>query len=99
MSAEDHVRELYRDGVEAFRRGDQTRSRALDEEALELARAEADRAGEALVGLSRVAFRDGDNERVKELALAARDLERATGDRSTEVAPLHMLAARTMLSG
>jgi len=101
VSAEERVRELYREGVEAFRRGEQARSRALNEEALELARAEGDGAGEALalVGLSRVAFREGDNTRVKELALTARELARATGDRSNEVSPLHMLAAGTRLSG
>ena len=101
MSSEDRVRELYREGVAAFRKGDQERSRALNEEALGLARSEGDRAGEALalVGLSRVAFREGDNARVKELALAARELARETGDRSTDVAPLHMLAAGTRLSG
>lgn len=101
MSAEDRVRELYRQGLDAFRRGDQAGSRALNEEALELARADGDRGGEALalVGLSRVAFRDGDNGRVKDLALAARELARETGDRSAEAAPLHMLAAGTRLTG
>jgi tetratricopeptide (TPR) repeat protein len=101
VSAEERVRELYRQRLDAFRRGDQAGSCALNEEALELACVEGDRAGEALalVGLSRVAFREGDNERVKELALVARDLARKTGDRSAEAAPLHMVAAGTRLTG
>jgi tetratricopeptide (TPR) repeat protein len=91
---------LYADGLLAFRQGRQDQSRARNEEALEVARAAGDAEAEslALVGLSRVAFRDGDNDRVRELARQARGLAAQFGG-SAEVAPLHMLAAGTRLSG
>lgn len=101
MTATDRVRKLYDDGLNAFRHGDQDLSRALNEQALELARELDDSVGEslALVGLSRVAFREGDYERVKGLAQEALSIARRSGDQADERAPIHMLAAGTRLSG
>jgi tetratricopeptide (TPR) repeat protein len=95
------VLELYREGLDAFRRGDQNASRACNEQALALAVELGDPAGRALalVGLSRVALREGEYDRVRDLARDARELAQATGDRSTEVAPLHLQAAGTRLAG
>src|SRR5438270_13779163 len=56
-----YVRALYADGILAFRLGDQCRSLASNEKALEAARADSDVQGEcdALTGLARVALREG----------------------------------------
>src|SRR5438309_4168706 len=56
-----HVRVLCADGLFAFRAGDQQRSQASNEKALEIARQIGDVRGEcdALTGLARVAVRDG----------------------------------------
>jgi tetratricopeptide (TPR) repeat protein len=91
---------LYGDGLLAFRQGAQDESCRRNEAALETARAVGDHDAEALalVGLSRVAFRDGDNGRVRSLALQARELVRDS-EPAADVAPLHMLAAGTRLSG
>ena len=96
----DRALALYGDGLLAFRQGEQDESRRRNEEALEAARAVGDRDAEALalVGLSRVAFRDGDNGRVRSLALHARELVRDL-EPASQVAPLHLLAAGTRLSG
>jgi len=91
---------LYGDGLFAFRQGTQEDSRRRNEEALEVARAvgDAEAASLALVGLSRVAFREADYDRVRTLAEQARELVRDAGATSN-IAPLHMLAAGTRLSG
>ncbi len=95
------TRVLYAGGVLAFRMGDQERSRALNEEALELARASSDARGEcdALTGLARVALRDSDFPRVIELARQARARARDAHDRAAEASPLHLEAAGVRLAG
>lgn len=103
MTAADpgaRARALYEEGLAHFRRGEQLRSRACNEEALALARAAGDREAEALalVGLSRVAFRDGEHDRVRALAGEALALADGLPD-SARVAPLHMQAAGTRLLG
>jgi hypothetical protein len=97
----DRGRVSYADGLFAFRAGDQERSRARNEEALQVARAVSDPRGDcdALTGLARVALRDGDYRRVIELAQLARRQARAARDRDAEAAPLHLEAAGARLSG
>ncbi|HXM19172.1 MAG TPA: hypothetical protein VN934_10265 [Candidatus Tumulicola sp.] len=95
------ARVLYADGLFAFRKGNQERSRARNEEALRVARAAFDPRGEcdALTGLARVALRDGDYARVAEFAEEARRRAQAAGDREAEAGPLHLLAAGIRLGG
>jgi tetratricopeptide (TPR) repeat protein len=95
------TRALYADGVLAFRAGDQRRSRARNEEALEIARREGDARGEcdALTGLARVALREGDYGAVVALGEQARARARLAGDREAEAGPLHLQAAGVRLQG
>jgi tetratricopeptide (TPR) repeat protein len=90
--------ELYRQGLEAFRRGDDQRSRELNERSLASARAESDPAASvnALVGLARLALRAVDLERVHALAAEARKL---APDEASLVLPLHLDAEATRLGG
>src|SRR5439155_12769308 len=78
-------------GMLAFRQGDASAGRLLEESA-ELARSSGDDAALALAlgGLSRVALRAGDTARTRELALQV--LELVSGEGS-EYSPRHMLAA------
>ncbi len=96
-----HVRVLCADGLLAFRAGDQQRSQASNEKALEIARQIGDVRGEcdALTGLARVALRDGRHEGVVALARHAMDRATSAGDRDAGAAPLHLLAAGTRLLG
>jgi len=96
-----HVRVLCADGLFAFRAGDQRRSRASNEKALETARQIRDVRGEcdALTGLARVALRDGRHEEVVALARDAMDRATIAGDLEAGAAPLHLLAAGTRLLG
>lgn len=93
------ARALYADGLFAFRSGDQTRSRARNEEALQAARQTDDARGEcdALTGLARVALRDGRYDDVVALARQARERARAVSDLEAEASPLHLLAAGVRL--
>lgn len=95
------ARALYGDGVIAFRAGDAQRSRARNEELLELARRSGDARGEAdaLTGLARLALREGDYAEVVRLAREGRERARAAGDAEAEGAPLHLEAAGTRLQG
>ena len=78
-----HVRVLCADGFFAFRAGDQQRSQASNEKALEIASQIGDVRGEcdALTGLARVALRDGRHEGVVALARHAMDRAMSAGDR------------------
>jgi ATP/maltotriose-dependent transcriptional regulator MalT len=94
--------ELYREGLEAFRRGETERSRELNEQSLALAREQDDGPAmvSALMGLARVALRRGDLERVHELAREGREL--ATSRRLAEQSlalPLHLDAEATRMAG
>lgn len=93
------VRALYADGLLAFRSGNQERSRASNEEALQIARQIGDVRGEcdALTGLARVALRDGKYEEVIALSRHARARALAAGDREAGAGPLHLQAAGTRL--
>jgi tetratricopeptide (TPR) repeat protein len=93
------VRALYADGVFAFRSGDQPRSLARNEEALQVARETDDVRGEcdALTGLARIALRDGRYDDVVALARQARERARAVSDAEAEAAPLHLHAAGVRL--
>lgn len=90
--------DLYREGVEAFRRGDDERSRELNERSLSLARADGDSAAtvKALVGLARLALRAGDLEQVHSLAAEAREV---APDDVSRALPLHLDAEATRMGG
>ena len=92
------ARDLYEQGLEAFRRGDDERSNELNEESLAVARREGDAAAivDALIGLARVALRDGDLGRVHALAAEAREV---APDERTLALPLHLDAEATRMSG
>jgi ATP/maltotriose-dependent transcriptional regulator MalT len=94
----ESAEELYREGVEAFRRGEKERSRELNEQSLALARQDGDAAAtvNALIGLARVALREGDLERVHALAAEARD---AAEEEASLALPLHLDAEATRMSG
>ena len=66
--------DLYREGVEAFRRGEDERSRELNVQSLSRARAAGDAAAvvKASMGLARLALRAGDLDRVHALVTEAR---------------------------
>jgi ATP/maltotriose-dependent transcriptional regulator MalT len=94
--------DLYQEGLEAFRRGDNDRSRELNERSLTLAREQDDAPAivDALIGLARVALRDEDLERVHVLATEARELGRKRGLTGRPLAlPLHLDAEATRMSG
>jgi ATP/maltotriose-dependent transcriptional regulator MalT len=88
--------DLYREGVEAFRRGDDQRSRELSEQSLALAGEDVAATVNALMGLARVALRTGDLERVHALAAEARTL---APDEASLVLPLHLDAEATRMGG
>jgi tetratricopeptide (TPR) repeat protein len=94
--------DLYQQGLEAFRKGDNERSRELNDRSLALAR-EADDAPavvDALMGLARVALRDEDLARVHALAAEAREVATEHGLAGRPVAlPLHLDAEATRMSG
>jgi tetratricopeptide (TPR) repeat protein len=92
------ARDLYDQGLEAFRRGDNERSRELNERSLEIARREGDANGivDALIGLARAALRDGDLDRVHALAAEAREV---APDEAALALPLHLDAEATRMGG
>jgi ATP/maltotriose-dependent transcriptional regulator MalT len=92
---------VYEEMVEAFRSGENERTRRLSSWALEAADASGDTSGQvdALCMLARVALRKGDFVRVRELADQARDRARAGGDERLEQMPLHMRAVAARMSG
>lgn len=94
MKPTDLAMDLYEQGLAAFREGNQATSKRLNEEALDVARANADRVNEvrALIGLSRVAFREGDHARLRKLCDEAMPIWEALPDRSTVTSPIHMRA-------
>lgn len=89
------ARALYGDGVIAFRAGDSDRSRARNQELLDIARATGDMRGECdgLTGMARLALRRGDYPEVVRLAREARKKAAAAGDPQAEAPPLHLEAA------
>jgi non-specific serine/threonine protein kinase len=95
------VQALYAAGLLAFREGDESRSRALNEEALRSAEQSGDRAGAARahIGLARVAFRGEDHEALRAHAETSLDLARALGDEELMGTSLHMLAESARVQG
>jgi tetratricopeptide (TPR) repeat protein len=92
---------LYREGLEAFRRGDAAASRELNERSLALAREQDDAPAvvDALIGLARVALRESDFERVHALAREGRALAQERGLTESLVLPLHLDAEATRMEG
>ena len=90
--------DLYREGVEAFRRGEDERSRELNEQSLSRARAAGDAAAvvKASMGLARLALRAGDLDRVHALVTEARA---QAPDEASLALPLHLDAEATRLGG
>lgn len=86
---------LYDAGLLAFRQGDQTASRSLNEESLAIGRGLNDKAtsAAALIGLSRIALRNHDYATVRLDAAEALQLRQDLGDTNGEMSSVHMLAA------
>lgn len=95
------VQALYAAGLLAFREGDESRSRALNEEALRIAEQSGEPAGAARahIGLARVAFRGEDHEALRAHAETSLDLARALGDEELMGTSLHMLAESARVQG
>lgn len=93
------ARALYGDGAMAFRAGDAERSRARNQELLDIAQATGDVRGECdgFTGMARLALRDGDYAEVVRLAREARAKAVKANDPPAEAAPLHLEAAGTRL--
>jgi tetratricopeptide (TPR) repeat protein len=92
---------LYREALEAFRRGDAEAARELSERSLALARGRDDAPAivDALMGLARVALRESDFERVHALAREGRGLAQERGLTGSLVLPLHLDAEATRMGG
>lgn len=97
----ERARATYGAGLLAFVRGENQRSRQLNEESLRVARVAGDRLTEvdAHVGLARVALRDGDYAQVRTHCEDGLAIARELGKRDAEALPLHLLAAATRLEG
>lgn len=95
------VQALYAAGVLAFREGDESRSHALNEEALRIAEQSEDPAGAARahIGLARVAFRGEDHEALRAHAEKSLALARALGDEELMGTSLHVLAEGARMQG
>ena len=101
MVSDDVAKDLYDQGLAAFRQGDQEKSRRLNEQALEIARADDDQLNQvrALIGLSRVAFRDEDHDRLRELCATATPMFERLEDPSLVTSPIHMMAESARMQG
>ena len=95
------ARALYDAGLLTFRQRDQAKSRALNEESLQIARQLADNAAAAtaLIGLSRVALREHDYKSVKAYAQEAADMREKLGNESGRISAMHMVAAASRMEG
>jgi tetratricopeptide (TPR) repeat protein len=93
--------DLYRQGLESFRRGDAEAARVLNERSLALAREvdDAPAVVNALMGLARVALRENDFARVHALAREGRGLAEERGLTESLVLPLHLDAEATRMEG
>lgn len=96
-----HGNDLYDRGLQAFRHGEQERSRELNHASLALFREMEDATGtaKALVGLARVAIRDHDFDAVGHYATEAAALLEGREEPRIHAAALHMLAAVARMSG
>jgi tetratricopeptide (TPR) repeat protein len=92
---------IYEEMLEAFRAGDNERTRRLSTAALDASDASGDLSGQvdAICMLARVALRDGDFKWVRDLADQARTRACIAADRRLERMPLHMQAVSARMSG
>lgn len=92
---------LYDAGLLAFRQRDQARSRALNQESLEIGRQLGDGAATptALIGLSRVALREHDYKKVKAYAQEAAEIRGKLGNEAGRISAMHMIAAASRMEG
>ena len=97
----DREHALYNAGLLAFRQGDESKSRQLNEESLNVARKVSDPAGEAaaLIGLSRIALRHHEYKTVIADAEKAAELRRGIGDERGSIGAMHMVAAAERMQG
>jgi tetratricopeptide (TPR) repeat protein len=95
------ARQLEEQGYEAFKEGDATRSRDLNERSLELAREAGDpeAIARALSGLMRLGLRDRAFEEVERLAAECEDVARRAGNPGLRRMPLHMRAESARMQG
>src|SRR5688500_12657986 len=93
--------ELADRAYEEFKAGDAERSRALNEESLELARRAADPHAvvRALAGIMRLALRAHDHDAVERLAAECDELAAEANDQSLRRLPLHMRAEAARMRG
>ena len=93
--------QLYKDGLAAFRRGDQDESRRINEQVLKLGEEHHDDESivRGLIGLSRIALRDGDHATLRVLCERAMPLWERLEDRSVVTSPIHLLAESARLEG
>jgi tetratricopeptide (TPR) repeat protein len=100
-ATEAQARQLYDDGVAAFRRGDNDECRRLSEEAIRVA-AEAGSDHEQArghIGMCRAEFRDRDYAAGMQHAAQAEALASRCGDERLQLAALHMRAEMTRAAG
>jgi tetratricopeptide (TPR) repeat protein len=88
-------------GMLAFWQGDDDRSTALHEQALELGRKAGDSTVTALAlgGLARIALRAGENERARQLCREAFEVTEGTDDRAGRSGALHVLGVAAQMAG
>lgn len=98
---ESQAEEHYREGVAAFRRGDNEACRSLSQRALDEAEAAGSQRVMALayVGLSRAAFRDGNYAEALEHAARANQRALACDAEHERMMALHMCAEVTRAQG
>lgn len=102
MSAQAaRAKQLYEEGLAAFRRGDDDTSARLNGRVLEIGRAAQDPASIArgLIGLSRLALRDGDHERLRALCEEAEPFWLGLENPMEVTSPIHMMAESCRLQG
>jgi len=90
--------ELYDQGLEAFRKGDQKQSLVYNQQSLESAASDYDRA-RAYIGLSRIAFRNQDHAELERLMDLCRPIYEALADKTGVTSPNHMLAESLRMHG
>lgn len=95
------AKQLYEEGLAAFRRGDDPTSARLNQQTLDIGRAVADPASIArgLIGLSRLAFRASDHERLRALCEEAEPYWLQLEDPMEVTSPVHMMAESYRLQG
>lgn len=96
-----HAKDLYAEGLRAFRQNNEAQSRKLNEESLAIGRQFGDgpTIATALIGLSRIDLRHHDYTAVREKANEALAIRQRLGDSAGELAPVHLLAAAARMQG